>query len=230
MATPDETSEVFAALLRSIVSFVIFVHLFCVFVALSANSIRVSELHSTLAALLGRYTQALNLEPPFSHDPNANLNEVVPYFLTYAREEDVDHRLEVLPAGSDPAANENWIVLPGDEFRGGEQYKRYQRLARLLAFHGGNEVNENPSASMSQGIARHFLVVRGVQPQLVRSRRHSLLHWTTLAIPDQRDPWSRELFTAPYTAQVLMEENAIGGVIKQTPDRETAGAATDAKP
>lgn len=215
-------------LVRNVVSLLLCIHLFCVFVALAANSVSVSQLHSRLSGKLGLYTQSLNFEPSFSHDPSANVNDVVPYFLTYAREQDVDHRIEVLPEGKNPDDAGQWIVISAGGFHAGEDYKRQQRLARQLAFHGGNQANEAPSAALASGIARHFLVARGVRPQLVRSRDHSLMHWTFLSegFPEQRDPWNEETyFRVPYTAQVLIGEDGKSvSVIKATPESESAGA------
>lgn len=240
--TPSsEPEQTLSGTARALISLAVVIHLFCVFVALTANAVNVSELHSRLAGKLAAYTQSLNFEPAFVQDRSANVNEVVPYFLTYnrqlfdstippiehARSPDCDHRIEVLPEGKEATDPTQWIVIPDGGFRAGEQYKRQQRFARNLGFFGTTPNNEDPAATLTRSIVRHYLVERGVRLQMVRASRHAPIDWISArqGTPEQRDPQNQMYFSVPYTGQVLIGEDGSIGVIKVIPENESAGAA-----
>jgi hypothetical protein len=69
--------------LRSVLSILIFVHLFCVAVVLSSN-LRRSALQNRLVSIFAVYTQLLDFDPDFT-----------PYYYTFGRDIDGDARLVV---------------------------------------------------------------------------------------------------------------------------------------
>ena len=94
-----------------------------------------------------------------------------PYYLTHATEEDVDHRIEVLLQGSDPADEDAWLVLPPAGSHGSDRYRRYQHLANVMS---AVSDDEGAVARIAQSIGAHFAGQRNITPQQVRCRKHML--------------------------------------------------------
>ena len=76
---------------RPFISLLLFIHLFCVFVAMSSNLSR-SGLQDRLLRVLSPYTQLLGFDLNYT-----------PYHFTHNLPLDVDHRVELLAAGRDAA-------------------------------------------------------------------------------------------------------------------------------
>lgn len=216
-ATAHAASAVPGPTVRAVVSLLIFVHLFCVLVALGANSEQVSQLHGRLAARLAFYTQTLNLEPPFSRPqaPMGNRNMVVPYYLTEGK---LKGELEIVPEASGENADPQPLVLGKDQPHGSERRNRYERLGQLMAFHANVENNEGPPAVIAKSVARHMLVARGVRPLQVRVRMYTLPDWLGGVEPLEQ-PY-------PYTARVLIGDDNSVDVLKETPAQESATVET----
>ncbi len=87
--TPPPSGEKTGEVARSLVSLLLVVHLSCVGVALAANQ-SPSPLQERLVEVLAPYLQLLNLDLNFT-----------PYYLTHETSLDTDHRIEVLPSGTD---------------------------------------------------------------------------------------------------------------------------------
>ena len=179
------------------VSLFVIVHLFFVFAALASNVAPRSELQRRLLVKFAFYTQLLNLDLDFT-----------PYHLTHATEQDVDHRLEILMEG-DPDVDENWLVLPDAGVRIGERYKRYQRLARVMAMLAEDD---NAVSWIASSVGAHFLHARHARPQQVRCRRHMLQSWTAVrgGSAADRDPNSSNYFRQAYLADcVILSDNRV---------------------
>jgi len=84
---------------RALVSLLLFMHLFIVFVCFAANLIP-SELEMRLLRLFQPYAQLLNFDLDGTR-----------YYLTHATARDVDHRWEVLPAGAPGGTENGWQVM-----------------------------------------------------------------------------------------------------------------------
>jgi hypothetical protein len=187
---------------RPILSLLLFFHLFLVFVALSANHFP-SALQNRLVGFFSPYLRVLNLELNFT-----------PFHLTVGSVDDQDHRVEVLPTGGMESDPSTWLALPDAGWRGGERYKRYQRLASSMAFFGERD-QDNFSALFARSVAESFLNQREIVPVQVRCRRllpqdRSVVEGGT---PEQRDPYSDQYSAEVYRANVLVDGASVS-VIK----------------
>jgi hypothetical protein len=185
---------------QGLLSLFMIVHLFFVFVALSAN-LAPSPLQSRLLQRFSFYTQLLNIDPNFAR-----------YYLTHATEEDVDHRVEIVSStGGSPS--EQVIRLPAEGFRGAENYKRQQRLARVLAFVAEEEAL---AGYLARAIGEHAVQQRNVTPEQVRVRRH-LLQGREVIIngrPEERDPDSELYYRTPYAANCIVLDDGRVQVVR----------------
>src|SRR5438270_4455796 len=106
------------ALLRSVVSLVLCIHLFCVAVVLAANSpgnFRRSPLQGRLVSIFAAYTRLLHFDPEFT-----------PYYETLGR----------------PLDDDTWLVI--DLYPSGEQPVSQQQLAKTIQLpEGGSNWLEN---------------------------------------------------------------------------------------
>ncbi|MEQ8785504.1 MAG: hypothetical protein RIC55_04365 [Pirellulaceae bacterium] len=219
----SESGGMAGPIARAVASLLIFIHFFCVFVAMSANFNR-SPLQVRVADTLSIYTEPLNLELL-----------AVPYHLTHADEPDVDHRLEILPQGKDPADSANWIVLPAGGVHGSDSSRRYQQIAATLATFGTSPVpsDEAISARLAQSVAENLLHQQGITPQRIRSRRHALQAPENIASgdPRQMDPWDEQVyFRTPYEANLIVNDDGTISVVKVDPEGEVARPVAPAGP
>jgi hypothetical protein len=205
-----------------VLSLLIFIHLFCIFISLTSN-VSASLLQAQLLRVLHPYVQLMNFDLNFK-----------PYHLTHATGMDVDHRIEVLPEGLDAEQQENWILLPQPGFPGSEAYQRQQRLARLLTFFAEQE-NDNFSAIVAEDIGRHFLA-QGIRARQIRARRHLLQTWDAAAgrgSAAERNPDDPTYFQTSYAANVLIDSADNVAVTKISERREVAqptGPSTEPTP
>jgi len=181
---------------RSIVSLVLFLHLFCVFVALS-TVYAPSELSLSFLRILRPYTQLLNFDL------------FVSYQLTIEAPVDVDHRIEVLPARKDENDALAWRVLPDVGLRGGERRLRYERLGELMDLFDG-QGGENQVALMSASVGTYFLNHEHTRPKQIRLRRHTLVSidaYTNQGTRELRDPNSAMYFSVVYAANAVIDDD-----------------------
>lgn len=131
--------EPFLLRYRTIVSLLLFMHLFCVAVVLGSQVFR-SVLLRDLTGVVAPYTKTLHLDP-----------DSVPFQLT---------------AGQDGSSRlHQWQVIDGDQithrfpdrqWRGGFNRERQEMFARVGAIHAVEEgLNAEVPAIMSQAIAEH---------------------------------------------------------------------------
>ena len=144
---PDSTT-------RSVVSVVLFAHLFVVLAALygglSPGRDGDQNLKERLREVVAPYTQSLNF------DTTAR------FHLTHATADDVDCRIEYLPKTGDPNTATDWVILESG-IRGSEQRQRHQR-AQLA---GVDE--QHLAAPIPPAAAR--VLVPGQEPQAGRNLR-----------------------------------------------------------
>lgn len=180
---------------RTIVSLLLFFHLFLALSALFASQappgIDMATLKDRLVRRMRFYTQLFNFE------------SFAPLYLTHGTADDVDFRIE--SRNTDKPADEprSWQLFQ-EGWRGTERYARYQRLAALLAYFAARE-DEQRTAEIESAVARRLLIAEGQQVANVRSRRHllqtpnDLRDNTPIALKADDQSFFREL----HRAQVL---------------------------
>ena len=203
--------------MRAVLSILIFVHVFIVFVCLCGNLIP-SLLQQRLLGLFQPYTQLLNFELDGTR-----------FFLTHATIRDVDHRIEVLPKGAAGNTDSDWLLLSRG-MHGSERYGRYQRLADTLAFF---EEDEAVTALIAEGVARYYLMQADTPVNQLRCRQHILQSWAAARSPSpaQRDPDSPGYFSELYRANVITLGDRQIRIVKRAaaaleaaPDRKADGS------
>lgn len=175
---------------RSIASLVLFIHLFCLGVALAANQAP-SALQERLLYVFRPYTQLLNFDVSF-----------IRFDLTQETGDDADQRIEYLPENKDPANAADWVLL-GQGPRGSDRWQRFQRLAGVMSFFASRE-DDATTAVFASSIATH-LHQQGITIDQIRLRRHLLQTPEQVRGADsaQRDPDSASFFQEVYRAQVI---------------------------
>jgi hypothetical protein len=114
--------------LRSVISLVLFIHLFCVAVVLSSN-FRRSRLQARLVSLFAPYTQLLCFDPDFT-----------PYYFTLGRSSDDD----------------TWLAI--DLYADATQPVSGQPIAKSVRLHDGTSVwlgNRRRAMQLAQMVAAH---------------------------------------------------------------------------
>ena len=149
-------------ILRSVLSIVIFAHLFCVAVVLSSN-LRRSALQSRLVKVFAIYTQLLDFDPDFT-----------PYYYTFGRDVDNDARLVVdLYADADLSARDQPLVktvtLPAHGTNWLGDRRRYFSLARIVALNSQPE-NENDelTGEIAKAVGGRVMRESGAKRAVVR--------------------------------------------------------------
>ena len=142
---------------RTVVSLLILIHCFCVFIVLSANGER-SLFQARLVEVLAPYTGLLNLDPDF-----------VPYYLTHGLEADDDYAIEIEldVAGSEPQV----IYLPQQGLWPPLRAQRWRALARVLAA-GAQRDDDAASGRIATALGGHAMDRYGAARVVVRCVRH----------------------------------------------------------
>ncbi|MCU0961042.1 MAG: hypothetical protein MUF48_13135 [Pirellulaceae bacterium] len=195
---------------RALISVALFAHLFVVATCLAANLVP-SLLQQKLLRFFRPYARVLNFDLDGTR-----------YYLTHGSQRDVDHRIEVLPAGRDAGDPSSWVRLVRG-LRGSERYHRYQRLAEAIAFFQGDDA---VTALVAAGIVRQSLQQDGQRLAEVRCRQHLLQSWEAVRsdVPAERDAESATYFATAYAARVITGDQGQVRILK----RESA--ALEAQP
>ncbi len=152
-----------SAEVRGLVSFVLFVHLFLVAIALTAYT-SPSSLQERLRDLFAPYLVTLNF------DLNPNAYPMGRFYLTHERETDVDATIHIdarLPDGS-----ERSLTIPEPGLWPGERRRRYQALANAAET---LVESDEMQAALPRAIAGSVLREWGATGGEVRIERHLLL-------------------------------------------------------
>lgn len=193
---PDAADDAFLPnqTARTVVSLVVFMHLFCVWAALyggqSNSAPQDDTLKDRLRTKLAFYAQTLGFETTARFD------------LTQGTILDVDHRVEFLLEGKDAAVDANWELLRSG-VRGGDRFTRYLRFADTTAMLGAIE-NDDRMAILAADIGKQLLNQEGTRISFVRIRRHLVQRPADLVgTPAQQNPNDPSRFEEVYRAQLI---------------------------
>jgi hypothetical protein len=143
---PATASDEGGATLRSVISLVLCIHLFCVAVVLASN-FRRSPLQARLVSMFAPYTQFLHFDPEFT-----------PYFYTLGRQSDDDAWLviDLYPSAEQPVAEQQLaqtMQLPADGSRWLDNRRRGFQLAKLLAASADRETeNDDVTSEIARAV------------------------------------------------------------------------------
>jgi hypothetical protein len=196
---------------RGVVGLFIFIHLFCVALALAsyANS---SPLESRLMQVMGPYVSTLNF------DLMPNLYPTGRFYLTHAENGDVDFSIEVESTLPDGTVEK--VTIPEADLPLG-QWRHYQALANAA---GSMAISENVEPVLLRSIAGAILRSAGASKGLVRVRDHKLvpIELADSSDPTIRDPLDRRYYSTVYEAHVLVSPTGQVDLVKRSAAGEVA--------
>jgi len=206
---------------RTWISLAIVLHLFFVFLALTSNV--GSALQQKLLSAFAFYVYPLNL--PVDYSTN--------YQLTHATTTDVDHAIEVeVPTASGQA---QVYRMPDAVWRGGEVFRRQQKLANVAAEWATIEDDEERKQRLPQALAGHFMNKQQATTAQVRVKSHLLVAPLAASSSDksQSDPNGSGYFRTLYDAKATSFGGQIGmlekaAALETAPAQPGAPANTDA--
>jgi hypothetical protein len=208
---------------RSIVSLLLFIHLFCVAVVLASN-FRRSRLQADLVRVFAAYTQLLNFDP-----------DLTPYYYTLGRPSDDDASLVIdLYADADkPVAAQSpmgSVRLPDGGSNWSEDRKRYFRLAKMMAISADQDTeNDDISGEIARSVAARLMRENQARRAVVRCIRRSSqpLNLSTLnpGYPADR-PTDPAYDATVYEADVWFDEDDQVQALKRSSRAEVAPRQT----
>jgi hypothetical protein len=145
---PGNKSDDGGAMLRSVVSLALCIHLFCVAVVLASN-FRRSPLQARLVSIFAAYTQFLHFDPEF-----------MPYFYTLGRPIDDDTWLviELYPSADQPVSEQQLaetMRLPGGGSNWLDHRRRGFQLAKLMAASADPQAeNDDVTSEIARAVGR----------------------------------------------------------------------------
>jgi hypothetical protein len=157
----------------------------------------------------------LNFDPNFTR-----------FHLTHAAEEHDDHVIEVtLPESPDKPL----VLLPDVGWRGGERYKRYQRLASRMAFAANREF-DSVSGEFARAVGAHVMAEQDVSRVVVRCRwlRAEPMGPGEPQTDGETDPRDSPRFESAYEADVWIADDQSVQILKKSSRREIAPAVDKA--
>ena len=186
---------------RTIVSLLLFMHLFCVITVLSSNYLP-SPLQQRLVAIVAPYTKSLHLDPNF-----------VPFQIT-SGEDGLGrlHQWQVIKDGRIIAR------FPDRQWKLAFQHQRQDMFARVGGYYAADEsLDDEVSATMARDLARHVLNQSSDNSRLrVRCVRYLEDANPSDATIDGADPF------VIYEADVWQSDSGTMNVLKQTEQRRAA--------
>lgn len=198
--------------LRATVSFLIFLHLFALLVAVLSN-----WNPSTLAV---RLREKVPLVKPYLQLLAMDQSYLPSYALTFAMPEDTDMAVEVelnLPDGS-----QQTYALPSSDLW---PRTRWLHEARLAATTGDltGEAFRNMESLLPQAIAAHFVAKYGAKGGTIRCLRHFLLE---IENAGSIDPYDASRYSKVYEARILVRGDKVQ-LMKMEAAAEVAPAAAE---
>jgi hypothetical protein len=181
-------------MLRTIISFLLFLHLFALTVAVASNAGPVSALRRGLrrAPLVRPYLQLFEMDLAYN------------YHLTFGSEMDCDHFVEMeldWQGRSDPKAGR--LVLPEPSLRPRSRRKRYHNLALSMA---GLEGQDAVESLLPLTVSKTLLAEQGITSgtHRFRLRRQMLLRMRDVnsMTPSLRDPYDPRHYATVFEYDV----------------------------
>jgi hypothetical protein len=198
---------------RTLISFLLFLHLFALGVAVASNAGPVSPLRRALrrAPFVRPYLQWLQMDLAYN------------YHLTFGSELDCDHFVEIeldWKGRSDPRATT--LALPEQSMWPRERVKRYHNLTLSMASFEGQSAVES---LLPHAVSRRLLAERGITSgaHRFRLRRHMLLPMQDAAStsPAIRDPFGARRYQTALEYDLAFARGELL-VSKAAEARETA--------
>ena len=202
---------------RTAMSFLLFVHLFALFVACVSNG-AASPLQRRLRFVPAPYLQLLHMDLSYG------------FHLTQAELSDVDYLIEM--DLENPTSGKKTVRLPPRDLGPPIRYRRYERLAWLLADRAAfAESSGDPSAEsiIPQAVAARIFKEHGARRGTLRCIAHRLQSMDDVASTDSkvRNPLDRSYFFPVYTATVWLDDQDRVQISKLATGVDVAPAATE---
>ena len=229
MASAKSTSPTTGeeSVVRSVISLLLFVHLFCVGVVLSSN-FRRSRLQSDLVRIFAAYTQSLDFDPNFT-----------PYYYTLGRNLDDDTWLvvELYPKADEPVANQEVIAtvhLPEGGTNWFGERRRYFRLAQIMANNAdpeseNDDITGEIARSVGSRVIREAKAGRAVVRCVRRSSQPFNLAMLNPGFPADK-PTDLAYDRMVYEADVWIDEDNQVQVLKRASRAEVAPRQSATQP
>jgi hypothetical protein len=203
--------------LRTVVSFLIFVHLFALAVAILSN-----WNPSTLSM---RLRQNVPLVRPYLQALAMDQSYLPLYGLMFAMDEDTDMAVDIDLKLAD--GSQRQVALPATNLWPRQRWRHDARLAETAGDLTGERF-KNIESILPQAIAAHYVRNYGATGGTIRFTRHKLLSIDAPASSDPavRDAYSPLFYSRVYEARIIL----VGGTVqllKKEADAEVAPAAVE---
>jgi hypothetical protein len=203
--------------LRTAISFLLFLHLFALAVAVISNW-NPSPLASRLRAvpLLKPYLEYLAMDQSY----------IPLYSLTFGMEQDTDNTVEVDLTLAD--GSQRQFVLPDSGIGPRQRWRRDLRFAETTADLTG-ENYRNVESILPQAIAAHFVARYHGKSGTIRCRRHFLqpMEALTSSVDSERDPYDKSRYSELYAARIIVVGDQVQ-LLKSEATADVAPAAVEA--
>ena len=215
-ASNDKAAPLPADWARTLVSFLIFVHLFALVVAVISN-----WNPSPLALRLRR----VPLVKPYLEYLAMDQSYVPLYGFTFGMTEDTDNTVEVELKLAD--GSERSFTLPQAGISPRERWRRDARLAETAADLTGEQYRDLQSV-VPQAIAAYFVKEHGAKGGTIRCRRHFQQPIESLSSsnPAERDPFDKSRYAQLYEARIIVSGEQVH-LLKSEAAAEVAPAAVE---
>lgn len=200
--------------LRATVSFLIFVHLFALFVAVLSNWYP--------SALATRLRENVPLVKPYLQLLAMDQSYLPLYGLTFAMPEDTDMAVEVDLDLAD--GTQSTFAVPAGGLWPRERWLHDARLAATAGDLTG-ETFRNAESLLPQAIASHFVTKYGAKGGIIRCTRHFLME---IDDAGSIDPYGPDRYSKVYEARILVLGNQVQ-LMKMEAAAEVAPAAIERK-
>lgn len=196
--------------LRAAISFLIFLHLFALLVAVLSNwnPSTLSQRLRDKVPLVKPYLQLLSMDQSY----------VPTYALTFAMNEDTDMAVELDLKLAD--GSRRTVSLPAGDLWPRTRWLRDARLAATTDDLTG-EAYRNMESLLPQAIAAHYVVKYGAKGGTIRCMRHYLLEIDDAAVGD---PYDATRYAKVYEARIIVRGGKVQ-LMKMEAAAEVAPAA-----
>ena len=213
----NESPAELPANVRTIISLVLFVHLFAVVLAIATNFGPLSELRGGLRVnFLMRYLQLLNMDSAYN------------FHYMYGDPLDFDQMIEVELGGGE-SEEARTVQLPESGLGNGLRRRRYEQLAQSVAEQAGNEDTEH---ILPGAIATHLMSEYDTSELNFRCRTHfgQSSEDAGALDPAQADPFDERYYQTMYEARIWLDDVGELQFLKSETSQSAAPATTAPRP